>query len=1050
MEKAKPLDPFAEIAFREHPGSKYELQEIPPISYEKKHFTPGPAKAENAAVPSYEEQLAQFHEELELLREKYAPFMRNLTPAPGMRRGRQPFTQFQFRYQTPEDAQFSRVLEGAGEWETVTIPDFRGPTGETGRWTGFYRTEFAYHAAPEGKRVYLVFKGVDYKATVYLNRKCLGSHEGFFAPFEFDVTDFLREHNTLVVEVHNDYPMMGVGGTRLDGDKIYAATGPGWDDPYSGWNHCPHGAGIYNRVYLEERPQLFIQDIFVRPNIDEDFVEVWIDATNTTNKLMENFELTLQVLPKNFAGEGLGPISFPVAYAGPGINFYRYKVDFPSFRLWEPETPYLYVARVDVFADGERIDSRDRSFGMRKFHMDEQNEPKGTLYLNNRPILLRGANEMGHLQQCVMRNDFAQLADDILIAKLANLNFYRITQRPVQEEIYDYFDMLGMMHQCDLPTFGFIRRNQFVEGVRQAAEMERLIRSHPSSVIVSLINEPSRTEKRRKGHRHLHRNELEAFFVAARQAIFVENPDRVVKNADGDYNPPTREGLPDFHCYNMWYTNNTIPVGKMYKGFLPAIRKGWKAGCGEYGTEGLDNIELMMSRYPKEWLPSGENDETWLPSRIHGSQTYTLHGDWFAEQRTMREWVEASQKHQSLATKLMTDAWRRRADLVVSTAIHLLIDAWPSGWMKALVGVDRIPKPAYFTYRDCLKPVRVHLRCDRWKVYEEETLEIEAWLLNDTPRPLGGCRIVATLRDDTRDFASYEIAGSVSEATSRYAGTIRFSVPHVQDRQTLHMDACLLDGAGNLLSKERFSFEAFAKTGRPQPRRAAFLDAESELLCSLLGISAGQYDVNAEQSGPLIVSSRETFDRHRDQVLERVRAGATAMLVLKGPDSGPWDVGDTVIGTAKLRQIYVLSAETGDPGLAWIKPDDFAYFYNLTSDRIDGISNCHLLGDGIEPILFAYHPQDEPGGKRKLPLVGVKRLGQGRLVLVCLPLEGRVGFNPTLDRFLLSILEGGGAEACTPLLAETGEDGQKLRLPLKESDSFYGTGTETRLISQDI
>lgn len=315
----------------------------------------------------------------------------------------------------------------------------------------------------------------------------------------------------MLVEVQTDIPMMGVGGTKLDGDKIYAATGPGWDDPYNGWSHCPPGAGIYNKVYLEQRSELFIQDVFVRPDIDSGSVEVWIDAVNTTTHVMENFELELEIMAQNFEGQGIEPISFTVAYAGPGINYFRYKVEFPSFQMWEPESPLLYAVRIEVKNDSHCVDSRDRTFGMRKFHMDEHQVPKGTLYLNNHPVILRGANEMGHLQQCVMSNDYEQLIDDILIAKMANLNFYRITQRPVQEEIYDYFDMLGMMHQCDLPTFGFIRRNQFVEGVKQAAEMERLIRSHPSSIMVSLINEPSRTEKRRKGHRYLHRNELEAF-----------------------------------------------------------------------------------------------------------------------------------------------------------------------------------------------------------------------------------------------------------------------------------------------------------------------------------------------------------------------------------------------------------------------------------------------------------------------------------------------------------------------------------------------------------
>lgn len=54
------------------------------------------------------------------------------------------------------------------------------------------------------------------------------------------------------------------------------------------------------------------------------------------------------------------------------------------------------------------------------------------MYLNGEQIRLRGANTMGHLQQCVIKGDTAQLIDDILLAKLCNMNYLRLTQRPVQ------------------------------------------------------------------------------------------------------------------------------------------------------------------------------------------------------------------------------------------------------------------------------------------------------------------------------------------------------------------------------------------------------------------------------------------------------------------------------------------------------------------------------------------------------------------------------------------------------------------------------------------
>ncbi|MBD2868530.1 glycoside hydrolase family 2 [Paenibacillus sp. IB182493] len=1018
MDRHRQHDPFAEIAFREHPAYDQSIHEIPPIAYETVYFTPGKEMADKPKEITYEESLSGFRERLRELRGRYAPFLRNLTPDPGIRRGQQPLTEFLFRYRTEEDKRgFRRVLEGSGEWEKVSIPDFRGPTDEEGRWTGYYRAEFEYGPNGSGNRVFIRFDGVDYKATVYLNGKCLGSHEGFFSPFDFDVTELLQAENTLVVEVQNDYPMMGVGGSQLDGDKIYAATGPGWDDPESGWHHCPPGAGIYGAVYLEERPPLYIHDLFVRPDIDGGSAEIWIDAVNATDGLIEDAELLVDILPKNFTGEAFGPFRFKAAYAGPGFNYFRYRIELPSFKLWEPESPFLYVARVRLEPSGGRPDVRDRQFGMRKFHQDEQSVPKGTLYLNNRPVILRGANEMGHLQQCVMQNDTGQLIDDILIAKMANLNFYRITQRPVQEQIYDYLDMLGMMHQCDLPTFGFIRRNQFCEAVRQTAEMERLIRSHPSSIMVSLINEPSRTEKRRKGHRFLHRDELEAFFVAARQAIYIENPDRVVKNTDGDYNPPTREGLPDFHCYNMWYTDNMMTVGKMHKGFLPPIKEGWKAGCGEYGTEGLDNLEVMLKRYPREWLPSGLQDP-WSPAEIVKAQTYALHGDWFAEQQTIADWIRASQRHQSLATKWMTDAWRRRADYIVSTAIHLLIDAWPAGWMKALVGVDRIPKPAYFVYQACLEPVRVHLRSDRYKAYAGERLEVEAWLLNDSSRTLDGCRIIATLRDETRDYGHFELSAcGVPHTSSRYAGTIRIDVPEpAAGRGVLYVDACLLNERGETVNAERFTFEAFASVASPEAGAApsvACLGDGAERLCARLRLSAEPYDAGrwTDSGIPLVVSSGKLFEASKTIILERVKEGAAVVLLRDGDDEpDTWDIAGSPVRTVKMKNRYVLAAASGRPELEGLREDDFSYFYEAGKDRIEGIADCHLEGEGLEALIFSCYYSRSKQEKGTLPVVAAKRYGNGVLRFVALPLDGKAGYNPTLDRLLRALLQRPAAQ----------------------------------------
>ena len=53
--------------------------------------------------------------------------------------------------------------------------------------------------------VFVRFGAIDYKGHVFVNGHYLGSHEGFFAPFEFECAGVLRKgENVLLVKVEND------------------------------------------------------------------------------------------------------------------------------------------------------------------------------------------------------------------------------------------------------------------------------------------------------------------------------------------------------------------------------------------------------------------------------------------------------------------------------------------------------------------------------------------------------------------------------------------------------------------------------------------------------------------------------------------------------------------------------------------------------------------------------------------------------------------------------------------------------------------------------
>lgn len=527
---------------------------------------------------------------------------------------------------------------------------------------------------------------------------------------------------------------------NMDEFAHIAANGIGWDDPKQGWHHCPPGMGIYNSVYIEIRDEVHISDLFVRP-LDESHAEVWVEVESKEYKPVP-VEFMLSVYGQNFnsvvfenmnhipetvrmvgmcdslteaeVGDELGKgIPMPAHH---GKNIYKIPIEIPNAKIWDLKTPFLYQLQASVIVADNVKDSQSCQFGIRSFVQDTEADIKGMFYLNGRSIRLRGANTMGYEQQDVMNGDFEQLIDDILLAKLCNMNFLRLTQRPVQKEVYDFCDRLGLMTQTDLPLFGCMRRTKFAEGIKQAEEMERLVRNHPCNIVVSYINEPFPNANNRP-HRHLERHEMEKFFECCDNIVKIHNPDRVIKHVDGDYDPPT-ESMPDNHCYPMWYNGHGIDIGRLHRGYWMPVRPDWYYGCGEYGAEGLECAETMREFYPKEWLK-----EPFDPNNIIFAQTGNFHYFFYDTPEGIDDWIEKSQNHQAFATSIMTEAFRRD-ERMVSHAIHLFIDAWPSGWMKTIMDCKRNPKPAFFAYRNALEPIMLSLRTDRFSYTAGDTVSI--------------------------------------------------------------------------------------------------------------------------------------------------------------------------------------------------------------------------------------------------------------------------------------------------------------------------------------
>jgi hypothetical protein len=1022
-----PQDQFAAIAQQPHRSTRPALLPIPPLRLPERRLecdhsdhlgAPGPA----ARLRTDADLRARMTE----LRQHYAPFLQDRTPALPRPRPRLDLREFLFRFETAEDRlDASRPNTDAGDWEAVTLPHYRGPVG---RWAAYYRTQLAADAALfDLGRVYLVFRGVDYRCQVFMNGVFLGSHEGFFAPFEFDVTPTLRPgENTLLVRVENDFPTIGIDSwsdQEIDGDKLYAATGSGWDEPGVGWVHCPPGAGIPQPVFLEARAPLFVSDVWVRPDIDQECAEAWVEVTNAcaTN---QPAALRLSIYPRNFNGQAVEGLEIEVPPAGPGPNLYRVLLNMTDYRLWSQQTPYLYTLRAEiaplesaaaplenVAKPGSQPDWKDAAFGMRKFHMDTGQEPKGTLLLNNQPVFLRGCNTMGFEQRSIMKHTPEQLIEDVLLLKAGHFNYLRITQRPVQSEVYEILDALGMLHQCDLPLFGYLRYNQFAEAVRQAGEMERLIRRHPSAVLVTFINEPFALQPGTRHHaRMLDRPALEGFFAAATAAILANNPDRVVKTVDGDYDPPA-PGLPDEHCYCLWYNNHGLPIGQLHNGWLLPLKPGWKGGCGEYGIEGLDAWETMQAAYPKDWLPSAP-EETWNPNRIYKAQTYFMHIKFFDPEDTLAGWVRASQSHQARGLRLMTEAFRRRADVMVSTVVHLGIDAWPAGWLKSVVSVDRRPKPAFFAMADAYTPLAVNLRTDRHQVYGGERVNVEAWVMNDDPTAPQGMQLVWWVEQDGKVLFSQRAAAQVPHSGSRFQGFIDWQAPTVAMRTPVSLNLALVDASGQTLHDHQVWLEIFPAPDLAPLRgmRAGILGQQGQRawkLAESLGMQPVPF--HAADTPPLVIADQPAAVEAVEVALTRyLEQGGRVLCLEQSAPAGRWQVAGRPVDWAELDQCFFASRKTGHPAIAALQPFDLAYWYAPLEKRIAPTFRSVYHASDLQPIVFSASvvaPGTPLARPDFCPVAAELPVGQGKVIFNQLEVCDRVPSEPLAMEYITGVVK---------------------------------------------
>ena len=391
------------------------------------------------------------------------------------------------------------------------------------------------------------------------------------------------------------------------------------------------------------------------------------------------------------------------------------------------------------------------------------------------------------------------------------------------------------------------------------------------------------------------------------------------------------------YSYPMWYNGHGIDIGRLHRGYWLPVKPGWYYGCGEYGAEGLDSAEVMEECYPREWLR-----EPFDPGHIVRSQTKSFSGFFYDAQEDMQGWISRSQRYQAFAARMMTEAFRRD-DRMVSNAIHLFIDAWPSGWMKSIMDCKRIPKQAYFAYRDALAPLLVSLRTDRFAYTAGETIQIEAFLCNDTAKSGAYTLAFELYNEQNKLIQTGRVPAHADACRAAYIASAEFPAETAQDRETLTLRAVLLDGNGDVVN-----------------------DTEQKLT----------------------VFQDVTVVPNDNVVILKLEPGLHTVA------------GETVtVKPCGMLPLHFVSRKTGHPAVAEFKEQDFSYWYDAKEDCITPLLDTTFIAKGFTPILLSNN-MDEQGNWGPV-LAAAEKLYEGKRYVIC-QLDLRQE-NPVAKRFLRNL-----------------------------------------------